>query len=318
MRRAVVIGNSAYDGNTPPHFCTLSDQGVADAESVAEALECCDFSVEQLSNASDSEIDGAIARLSQSTSGGDVAAVFFGGHAIGRAGEHFLLGTRADRNGEQPSAGLPLSGLLAGFASEATVLLFVDACRNTYVEGFDTTERGQMQDAFFTTLSAPASVEPPQARCLISWSTQPGQTVPDGEPGQHSPYVAALLNAMEEGLALPALLAAILEDVELRTQGAQTPCVDDVGSLLAKEGAGRKFLFFRGSSAVLEEEEVPVEVTEPVKQNKQVVAPSEQIPKTEARKMLAELREQRQAGTISEEEYKAHKRMLQQSSRNQK
>lgn len=104
-----------------------------------------------------------------------------------------------------------------------------------------------MQDAFFSTLFAPPpAVEPPQASCLISWSTQPGQTVADGEPGQHSPYVAALLNAMEEGLALPALFAAILEDVELRTQGAQTTCVDDMGSLLAKGGAGRNFFFFRG------------------------------------------------------------------------
>lgn len=72
-------------------------------------------------------------------------------------------------------------------------------------------------------------------------------------------------------------------------------------------------------SAVLEKEELPVEVTEPVaKQNKQVVAPSQQISKPEARKMLAELREQRQAGTIGEEEYKAQKRVLQQSSQSRR
>ena len=67
MRRAVVIGNSAYNGTDPPHFYALSDQGVADAESIADALECCDFSVDHLSNASDTSIDTALATLSQST-----------------------------------------------------------------------------------------------------------------------------------------------------------------------------------------------------------------------------------------------------------
>ena len=86
----------------------------------------------------------------------------------------------------------------------------------------------------------------PAACILISWSTQPGQTVLDGEPGRHSPYVAALMNAMEEGLALPALLSAIMEDVQLRTQGNQSTCVDDMGSLLKKGGAGSNFYFFRG------------------------------------------------------------------------
>ena len=124
-------------------------------------------------------------------------------------------------------------------------VLVVLHCR--YVEGFETSERGQLQDAFFSTVPAPGPAsEPPAACVLISWSTQPGQTVPDGEPGRHSPYVAALLNAMEEGLALPALLTAIMEDVQLRTQGSQSTCVDDMGSLLKKGAAGSNFYFFRG------------------------------------------------------------------------
>merc|ERR1712166_1598281 len=101
----------------------------------------------------------------------------------------------------------------------------IDACRNTYVEGLETSERGQLQDSFFSTVPAPGPTsEPPAACVLISWSTQSGQTVPDGEPGRHSPYVAALLTA-------------IMEDVQLRTQGSQSTCVDDMGSLLKKGAA---------------------------------------------------------------------------------
>ena len=62
---------------------------------------------------------------------GDVAVVFFGGHAIGRADEHYLFGINADRSEQPPTAGTSLSSLLASFAPKTTVLLFIDACRNT-------------------------------------------------------------------------------------------------------------------------------------------------------------------------------------------
>ena len=66
----------------------------------------------------------------------------------------------------------------------------------------------------------------------MSWSTEPGQFVSDGELGAHSPYVAGLMNAIEEELPLPSLLNAICEDVELRTRDAQKPCIEDPQGVL--------------------------------------------------------------------------------------
>ena len=117
-------------------------------------------------------------------------------------------------------------------------------CR--YVQGKNQTDRGFRQDEFFRTIPAPGPMLLPASRCLISWSTQRGEEVPDGEVQMHSPYVTALMNGIEEGLALPALLAEVTSDVALRTLDVQTPCVDDPHELLSDLTQGRlpRFLFF--------------------------------------------------------------------------
>lgn len=241
MRRAVVIGNCGYRSDLPPFFYPLSEQGSSDAQSVATILDECGFRTQLLVDASDNQMDISIARLAEDTKNEDVAVIFFGGHAVDRNGEHYLFGTRSDRGVEAPSAGVKLSWLFSVFPQKALLLLFIDACRNTYVEKLDQSERGRLQDDFFQTIPAPAPPKLPPALHLVSWSTQAGQHVPDGEPTMHSPYAAALINGIEEGLNLPELLDQVVEDVELRTRATQTPCVEDPCNVLT---ARPPFVFY--------------------------------------------------------------------------
>jgi len=63
---------------------------------------------------------------------GDVAVLFFGGHAVERNGERYFFGIRADRESEEGTltAGVSLSWILSLFPSGSLLLLFIDACRN--------------------------------------------------------------------------------------------------------------------------------------------------------------------------------------------
>lgn len=241
----MVIGNSNYHDDESPYFCQLSEQGPVDAETFSDALGECNFDTTLMVNAEDAKMDESFTTLANATKSGDVAVIFFGGHAIERNGETYLFGIRADREG-LPSAGVGMSWLFSIFPTDALLLLFVDSCRNTYVQGKNQTERGLKQDDFFGTIPAPGPVVPPSSWHLTSWSTQRGEEVPDGEAQMHSPYVTALMNGIEEGLALPALLAEVTSDVALRTHDVQTPCVDDPHEVLSDLAGSRlpMFVFF--------------------------------------------------------------------------
>merc|ERR1712046_39892 len=172
-------------------------------------MEECECETTLLLNAADSEIHAAISSLVDATRSGDVVTIFFGGHAVERNGERYIFGIRADESdGDPPSAGIKLSWIVGAFPADALLLMFIDACRNSYVMGKDVTERGKSQDEFFQRIPDPAPPEPSHSSHVISWSTQPGQYVSDGEVRMHSPYVAALINSIEEGMFLPAMLEA--------------------------------------------------------------------------------------------------------------
>ena len=236
-RRAVVIANAAYSGEAAPFFYELSDQGPDDAMSMAEAFTECEFDTQCLTNASDVEMDEALGHLAEVTQEGDVAVIFFGGHGIEHNGDRLLMGIRANRPGPSPKAGTAVGELVAGFAPGCLLLLLLDCCRNTYVYKLGDTLRHQCQDAFFRDLPIPVAADPPRSHCVISWSTQPGFTVDDGEPGMHSPYVSGLLDAMEEeGAGLAAVLSQVGEDVQLRTRDSQRPEVEDQNNVLPQLG----------------------------------------------------------------------------------
>ena len=67
QRRAVIIGNSTYHGNEPPHFCQLSEQGPVDAETFSDALGECDFESTLLINVEDAKMDQSLTALASAT-----------------------------------------------------------------------------------------------------------------------------------------------------------------------------------------------------------------------------------------------------------
>ena len=84
-RVALTIGNADY-----AHAAALKTP-VNDATEVASALERLGFAVVRLENADRGALEGGLREFREMAANAEIVAVFYSGHGIGVAGEHFLV-----------------------------------------------------------------------------------------------------------------------------------------------------------------------------------------------------------------------------------
>lgn len=204
-RRALVIGNAAYD---PP----LRNPG-SDARLMRETLERLGFEVDEVRDATGAQLRQRVADFAARLADGDLATVFYSGHGLAVRGSNYLIGVDRTVTNEDDlvqRASVSMESVLAAVtARHVTALLFFDACRNRRAES-------EAVSVGLARLRAPNDA-------LIAFSTEPGNTASDGT-GANSPFTTALAQYLPRpNTDVRELLQLVRQQVLASTARRQTP-----------------------------------------------------------------------------------------------
>ncbi len=213
-RVALVIGNSAYQGDLP-----ALPNPANDAKLMAKTLKSIGFDVVEAEDASQDQMKKAIAEFSDklAAAGKEGTGLFFyAGHGLQVAGENYLIPIDAKIKSERDvdlvsvSAGTVMKQM--EFAESAVNIIILDACRNNPLGG----------DARSLSRGL-AKIETAPRGSFIAYSTAPGSTAADGD-GANSPYTTALAETITEpGLSIADVFQEVRTKVLASTGNEQTP-----------------------------------------------------------------------------------------------
>lgn len=226
---ALVIGNNAY------HHINPLRNAVADAVAVAGILERRGFEVELLSDAAGAEMDASIRKLASRRTNEDQSPVilFFAGHGIAFEGTNRVLPVDFDLKSREEivETSIPLDAILFDRThdnDQAPIIVIVDSCSNDPFTGV-VSEASRGAVALY---DLKGGLQDPQdgggamqyvgADMMLLASTTPGGIAQDGL-GNHSPFTAAFLEAIELNAPLDEIFMTVREAVELSSNGTQVP-----------------------------------------------------------------------------------------------
>ena len=212
-RLALVIGNSNYDKGELKN-------PVNDARLIASTLDSLDFDVilkENLENRSD--FIQSIREFGNKRSEYDVAFVYYAGHGIQVDDENFLLPTKQDFSSEEDvlDFGVSVQNIMRYIRAQTNEvnILILDACRDNPFESKWNTTRSLKSQGL-------AKIPPPTGS-LIAFSTDSGQTAPDGD-GENSVYTVSLAkNMLLKDTSIDQVFRNVRAEVLAQTDGAQRP-----------------------------------------------------------------------------------------------
>jgi carboxyl-terminal processing protease len=213
-RVALVIGNSAYQGDLP-----ALPNPANDAKLMAKTLKSIGFDVVEAEDASQDEMKKAIAEFSDklAAAGKEGTGLFFyAGHGLQVAGENYLIPIDAKIKSERDVDLVSVSASTVmkqmEFAESAVNIIILDACRNNPLGG---DARGLSRGL--------AKIETAPRGSFIAYSTAPGSTAADGD-GANSPYTTALAETITEpGLSIADVFQEVRTKVLASTGNEQTP-----------------------------------------------------------------------------------------------
>lgn len=244
---ALIIGQSHYAHVTP-----LANPA-QDARAVDGLLTGLGFDTRSVTDRDADKLKRDLDRFSEDAEGADVALLYYSGHGVEAGGENYLIPTDADPASlaDADQRLVPLSQVMDRLKrSVPVVILLLDACRtNPFPPGTTLKVAGDAtpQPIAAIGLGAPRSMsvaeEQPQSDNLgmvIGLAAEPGRSALDGEPGQNSPYAAALLRHLSalKGEEFGTVMRMVTEEVYLATRTRQRPWVNE--SL-------RRLLYFGGT-----------------------------------------------------------------------
>jgi hypothetical protein len=208
---ALVVGNASYP-TSPLQF------PVEDATEFGQRLTQLGFDVDVALNVSANDFRAALTTLTRRTQGRNLPIVFyFAGHGLQVNGRNYLLPidvsfTDIHDLSKTTVALDDVFGALAS-ANDFPKIVILDACRTN---PFATTSPTEWIPGLALPVNAPSNT-------LIAFATDPGSVASDGV-GVHSPYTRSLLhNLRKPGLTTDEIFRAVREDVEVNTDGLQTP-----------------------------------------------------------------------------------------------
>ena len=215
-RVALVIGNAAYQNNTP-----LTNP-VNDARAIAAKLTAMGFDVSLHENLDGQSFRIALGEFSEKALNSDLAVVFYAGHGIEMNGQNYLIPVDAKMKSESTAQfeAVQLEQVLGAVRTAGKLgLVMIDACRNDPFSATMTRNNGTRS---VSRGLAPISVEG-ETGMLISFAAEAGRTADDGN-ADHSPYTAAVLAVLDQpGLEVGRMFRAVRARVKETTGGAQVP-----------------------------------------------------------------------------------------------
>lgn len=220
-RVALVIGNDSYEHVDP----LLEARN--DANRIGEALKEIGFTVETLLDGKWKDTRTVIEQFAANHADAALAVVYFAGHGVEIAGEHYLIpvDSRPTSESSFEHEAIPLGYLLGQLANHQNCLrvVILDACRNNPFAKNTTRSLGAP-----TGLGARTKPAPKQT--LIAYSANTGQEALDGM------YTPALLSHLKNpDLRGEEVFYAINNEVSEKTNGTQEPAIYITG--------GRPFSF---------------------------------------------------------------------------
>lgn len=216
-RYALVIGNARY---AVPANALVNP--VNDARLIAEALRQRSIDVTLLTDLTTAQMEAAVDEFADRAAGGDLALMYFAGHAVAVDDVNYLFGVDLPlplgdvriRTAQQSSLSLRRVSQALRRANVRARLMVLDACRTNLTRG--TPAAGLVH-------AVPAGGE------LIAFSTQPGATAEDGFGNQgprHSPYAyyfAQGLRALPGTAPVETFFKQLTADVQVATAYRQIP-----------------------------------------------------------------------------------------------
>ena len=212
-RLALVIGNANYNKGELKN-------PVNDARLIASTLDSLNFDVILKENlATKRDMTGAIREFGSKRSEYDVAFVYYAGHGIQVDNENFLLPTKEvfEEEFDVMDYGVSVQNIMRYLRAESNEvnILILDACRDNPFESNWSATRSLKGGGL-------AKIPPPTGS-LIAFSTDSGQTAPDGD-GQNSVYTTSLSkNMLLEDTSIDQVFRNIRAEVLAKTEGNQRP-----------------------------------------------------------------------------------------------
>jgi hypothetical protein len=208
-RVALVIGNGKYQSEEVPQLANP----VNDARSMAEALNKLGFEVTEVTDATQKEMNRAIANFGASLEPTSVALFYYAGHGLQVKGKNYLVPVDADISGEAsiPAETVDVDTVLAQLDSSTMSIVILDACRNNPFKKARSIGGGGL-----------AQMDAPKGS-FIAYATSPGKTAADGT-GANGLYTQALLkNIQTPGISLEEVFKRVRNDVSMATADEQIP-----------------------------------------------------------------------------------------------
>ena len=208
-RVALVIGNSGYPAAPLPNPKN-------DAIAMADMLQRLGFKTILATDLSKEGMDRAIGDFGQALQPGDVALLYYSGHAVQVQSSNYLLpiSARPTKATDLVAQAIKASAFLEVMDAANTRLniVILDACRdNPFLSAQRSISRG------LTMIQSSGS------ETLIAYATEEGRTASDGA-GWHSPYAEALLEELPRpGQTLEDVFRNVRARVVEATHGAQRP-----------------------------------------------------------------------------------------------
>ncbi len=212
-RLALVIGNANYDRGELKN-------PVNDARLIASTLDSLNFDVILKENlATKRDMTGAIREFGSKRSEYDVAFVYYAGHGIQVDDENFLLPTKEifEEEFDVMDYGVSVQNIMRYLRAESNEvnILILDACRDNPFESNWSATRSLKGGGL-------AKIPPPTGS-LIAFSTDSGQTAPDGD-GKNSIYTTSLSkNMLLEDTSIDQVFRNVRAEVLSKTEGNQRP-----------------------------------------------------------------------------------------------
>jgi hypothetical protein len=218
-RVALVIGNSGY------RHAPVLPNPARDAKAMAEKFQKSGFVVVTARyDVGNLDFKRAIREFEDAAVDSDIAVIYYAGHGIEINRANFLIPVDAklasDRDVEDEAINIERLVEAADVAKRLR-LIILDACRDNPFAL--TMKRQRTASTRGAVRSQLGHVEPNDSNTLIAYATKAGTTAEDGT-GEHSPYVAAILeNLFEPGLDIRFALGRVRDKVLEQTGHRQEP-----------------------------------------------------------------------------------------------
>ncbi len=207
-RVALVIGNAKY--KEAPLYNPVND-----ARDMAAALQRTGFEVIVALDATQKEMNRAIARFGDRLTLDTVALFYYAGHGMQVRGKNYLIPIDAEIKSESSVRveSVDVDGVLDQLSTSELNVVILDACRNN---PFERRANRSVGAAGLAQMEAPKG-------SMIAYATAPGRTAADGE-GRNGLYTQELLKQLQvPGLTIEQVFKNVRREVAKATRDGQIP-----------------------------------------------------------------------------------------------